>query len=64
MLDIAFGVDERGSTAFSVDKIYNIGLSAVVELNMFDNVAGIIDKIEEASGAAQEKMDTILEAFK
>ena len=64
MLDIAFGVDERGSTAFSLDKIYNIGLSAVVELNMFDNVAGIMDKIDEASGAAQEKMDTILEAFK
>lgn len=64
MLDICFGVDERGKTTFSLDKIYGFGLSAVIELNMFDNVDGIMDKLDEASGAAEGGMEDLIEAFK
>ena len=64
MLDICFGVDERGSTAFSLDLLYGFGLTNVVAFNMFDNVSSVMDKVEAAAGTAQGRMDDIIEAFK
>ena len=64
MLDIIFGVDERGTTRFVLDKVFGMGLSVEVEKAMADNVPEVLYYIEAARGSAESKIDDIVEAYK
>ena len=64
MLDIAFGVDERGTTRFVIDKVFIMGLSVAVEGDMAaasDSPLVTLDGLREG---AESRIESIVEAYK
>ena len=64
MLDIIFGVDERGTTRFVLDKVYEMGISVEVEKAMSDAVVEVLVNVDALRGSVDGKIEEIVEAYK
>ena len=64
MLDIIFGVDERGTTRFVIDKVYGMGISVEIEKAMSDAVVEVLVNVDGLRGSVEGKIEEIVEAYK
>ena len=64
MLDIIFGHNELGRTAFEIDTMYQLGLSSTLRMSMSDCIAEIMLNVDSASMALDNEIARIVEAYK
>ena len=64
MLDIIFGHTELGRTAFEIDTMYELGFSSSIRAGMSDCIAEIMLNIDSATGAVENGIARVVEAYK
>lgn len=64
MLDIIFGVDERGTARFVIDKVFSMGISVEIEKLMSDATVEVLGSIDAKRDTVAGIIEEVIEAYK